>query len=51
LGQYFLEPSDYFDVPMSKILRFIRSAGFLREYLRKGKHNRPLGRGARAEKA
>jgi hypothetical protein len=23
LGQYFLEPSDYFDVPMSKILRFI----------------------------
>jgi hypothetical protein len=31
LGQYFLEPSDYFDVPMSKILRFIRSAGLVRE--------------------
>jgi hypothetical protein len=31
LGRYFLEPSDYFDVPMSKILRFIRSAGLLKE--------------------
>jgi hypothetical protein len=31
LVQYFLEPSDYFDVPTSKILRFIRSAGLLRE--------------------
>jgi hypothetical protein len=31
LGQCFLEPGDYFDVPMYKILRFIRSAGLLRE--------------------
>jgi hypothetical protein len=31
LSQYFLEPSDYFDVPMSKILLFLRSAGLLRE--------------------
>jgi hypothetical protein len=31
LGQYFLEETDYFDVPMSKILRFVRSAGLLRE--------------------
>jgi hypothetical protein len=30
LGQYFMEPSDYFDVPTYKILRFIRSAGLLR---------------------
>jgi hypothetical protein len=22
LGQYFIEPSDYFDIPMSKTLRF-----------------------------
>jgi hypothetical protein len=27
LGQYFMEPSDYFDAPTYKILRFIRSAG------------------------
>jgi hypothetical protein len=31
LGRYFLEPSDYFDVPMSKILPFIQSTGLLRE--------------------
>jgi hypothetical protein len=31
LGQYFLEPSEYFDVPTSKILLFIRSAVLLRE--------------------
>jgi hypothetical protein len=31
LGQYFLEPSDYFNVSLSKILRFIRSAGLLKE--------------------
>jgi hypothetical protein len=30
LGQYFMDPSDYFDVPTYKILRFIRSAGLLR---------------------
>jgi hypothetical protein len=31
LGQYFMEPSDYFDVPTSKILRSIQSAGLLSE--------------------
>jgi hypothetical protein len=31
LGRYILEPSDYVDVPMSKILRFIRCARLLRE--------------------
>jgi hypothetical protein len=30
LGQYFMEPSDYFDAPMYKVLHFIRSAGLLR---------------------
>jgi hypothetical protein len=30
LGQYFMGPSDYFDSPMYKILRFIRSVGLLR---------------------
>jgi hypothetical protein len=29
LGQYFMEPNDYFDVPTYKILKFIRSAGLL----------------------
>jgi ribonuclease HI len=31
LGQNFMEPSDYFDAPTYKILRFIRRAGLLRE--------------------
>jgi hypothetical protein len=30
LGQYFMAPSDYFDAPTYKILRFIRSVGLLR---------------------
>jgi hypothetical protein len=30
LGRYFMEPSDYFDVPTYKILHYIRSAGLLR---------------------
>jgi hypothetical protein len=30
LDQYFMEPSDYFDAPTYKILRFIRGAGLLR---------------------
>jgi hypothetical protein len=43
--------SDYFDIPMSKTLCFMRSAGLLREQQKKGKYNRPLGHGARAKKA
>jgi hypothetical protein len=31
LDRNFLEPSGYFEVPMSKILSFIRSAGLLRK--------------------
>jgi hypothetical protein len=30
LGRYFMEPSDYLDVPMYKILHSIRSAGLLK---------------------
>jgi hypothetical protein len=30
LGQYFMEPSDYIDVPTDKILHYIRSAGLLK---------------------
>jgi hypothetical protein len=30
LGQHLMEPSDYFDVPTYKILRYIRSAGLLK---------------------
>jgi hypothetical protein len=30
LCQYYMEPSDYFDVPTYKILHYIRSAGLLR---------------------
>jgi hypothetical protein len=30
LGQYFMEPSDYFDVPTYKILHYVRSAGLLK---------------------
>jgi hypothetical protein len=30
LGQHLMEPSDYFDVPTYKILRYIQSAGLLK---------------------
>jgi hypothetical protein len=30
LGQYFMEPSDYFDVPTYKILHYVRGAGLLK---------------------
>jgi hypothetical protein len=42
LGRYFMEPSDYLDVPTYKILHYIRSAECWRDNQRKGKHNRPL---------
>jgi hypothetical protein len=29
LGRYFIEPGDYQDAPISKILHFIRSVGLL----------------------
>jgi hypothetical protein len=27
LGQFFMEPGDFYDVPMGKVLHFIRSVG------------------------
>jgi hypothetical protein len=30
LGQFFMEPSDYYDVPISKVLHFIRSVGLIK---------------------
>jgi hypothetical protein len=31
LGQYFSEPSDYYDAPISKVLHFFRSVGLIRD--------------------
>jgi hypothetical protein len=30
LGQFFMEPSDYYDAPVSKVLHFIRSVGLIK---------------------
>jgi hypothetical protein len=30
LGQFFMEPSDYYDAPMDKVLHFIRDVGFIK---------------------
>jgi hypothetical protein len=38
LGQFFMEPSDYYDAPIDKVLHFIRGVGSIE----KGKHNRSL---------
>jgi hypothetical protein len=32
LGQFFMEPSDYYDALMKKILHFIRSVGLVKGY-------------------
>jgi hypothetical protein len=39
LGQFLMEPGDFFDVPISKVLHFIRSVELTKGYS-KGKHNR-----------
>jgi hypothetical protein len=39
LGQFFLEPGDFYDIPIGKVLHFIRSVG-LTKGKSKGKHNR-----------
>jgi ribonuclease HI len=39
LGQFFMEPDDFYDVPIRKVLHFIRSVGLTKGYS-KGKHNR-----------
>jgi hypothetical protein len=30
LGQFFMEPSDFYDVPISKVLHLIRSVGLIK---------------------
>jgi hypothetical protein len=30
LGQFFMEPSDYYDTPISKVLHFIRGVGLIK---------------------
>jgi hypothetical protein len=30
LGQFFMEPSDYYDAPIGKVLHFIRSVGLIK---------------------
>jgi hypothetical protein len=30
LGQFFMEPGDYYDAPISKVLQFIRNVGLIR---------------------
>jgi hypothetical protein len=30
LGQFFMEPSDYYDAPINRILHFIRSVGLIK---------------------
>jgi hypothetical protein len=32
LGQFFMEPSDFYDAPIFKVLHFIRSVGLTRGY-------------------
>jgi hypothetical protein len=30
LGQFFMEPSDYYDVPMNKVVHLIRNVGLIK---------------------
>jgi hypothetical protein len=30
LGQFFMEPSDYYDAPIDKVLHFIRGVGLIK---------------------
>jgi hypothetical protein len=30
LGQFFMEPSDYYDAPINRVLHFIRSVGLIK---------------------
>jgi hypothetical protein len=31
LGQFFMEPSDYYDAPIDKFLHFIRGVGLIKD--------------------
>jgi hypothetical protein len=34
LGQFFMEPSDYYDAPIGKVLHFIRGVGLIKGWLK-----------------
>jgi hypothetical protein len=34
LGQFFMEPSDYYDTPINRVLHFIRSVGLIKGKLK-----------------
>jgi hypothetical protein len=34
LGQFFMEPSDYYDAPINKVLHFIRGVGLIKGQLK-----------------
>jgi hypothetical protein len=36
LSQFFMEPSDYYDAPISKVLHFIRSVGLIKGLIIRG---------------
>jgi hypothetical protein len=42
LGQFFMEPGDYYDTPISRVLQFTQSARLLKGNIKKGKHNRSV---------
>jgi hypothetical protein len=50
LDHYFMEPGDYHDAPISKVLRFIRSVGLIKGYIRTGRTNHD-GRSARPDES
>jgi hypothetical protein len=31
LGQFFMEPSDFYDAPISRVLHFIKSVGLIKD--------------------
>jgi hypothetical protein len=36
LGQFFMEPSDYYDAPINRVLHFIRSVGLIMGLIKRG---------------
>jgi hypothetical protein len=42
MGQYFMEPRYYYDVPLNKVLHFIWNVGLKKGVSQEGKHNRSL---------
>jgi hypothetical protein len=47
MGQFFMEPSDYYDAPIKKVLHFIQSVGLIKGYSKGEAQYIIYGRGAR----